>query len=125
MPKLEQLLDKLQDKINEFDNTELSTVENNMKLWKKSKKLVGKCDKKIKEYEDILNSEMKDILNDEKEISISTIINRINEINEQINSSDNIDDIMVLYQELLKLNNICKSKILSKIVEQNDNINYL
>ena len=119
MVKLNILLDKLENKIKDLEKN--NDIEQAITLYKKGKKIVDKCEKKIQKIEDILDDEEMVLTEQSQdEVNLEHIIKRMTEISDELsNQNISIEESMTLFFE---------SKVLEKkfkdFVEQNQFIEY-
>lgn len=106
------LLYKIDRKINKLDKK--NDLDKIIKIYNEGKKIVENCDKKIVEIERMIDI---DVSSDEEEMNIKDIIERMENINNELeNENIDLDKSLELYNENKKLEKRYKKyKIQNKI----------
>lgn len=96
---MNKVLNKLDKKITKLDkNTDLDKI---MKIYNEGKHIVDDCDKKILDIENVIDNE---VSSDEEEIDIKEIIERMEQINEEMDKEDiDLEKSLEMYKENMKL----------------------
>lgn len=96
MVKLEILLNKLEDKINDLEKN--SDIEKSIALYKKGQKIINKCKNKIEQLDE--NIEQIEQTEQTEQYDISQIMARMVEINSELSNPEiYIEDSIKLYNE--------------------------
>ena len=106
MVKVEQLLNKLEQHADELQNT--TDVGVSVKLFKKCKKMVTKCETKLELLENMMDG---DDGKDGEADDVGQIINRLNEINELLDSDIDVGESVNLFLESKRLQRAYHNKM--------------